>query len=71
MATKWVGKPPTKCDLCERRLISVFVDGRTSDGRWGIMCPRCRIDEGREELGVGLGQKYQRQPNGDWLKVAG
>jgi len=41
--------------------MNVFVDGQTSNGQWGIMCPTCRIDEGRIELGVGLGQKYERQ----------
>ena len=67
----WVGTAPTKCDICERKLLLSFVDGRTSDGRWGIMCPQCRVAEGRERLGTGLGQKFERQPGGDWVKTAG
>lgn len=67
----WIGKPPTKCDICERPLFSVFVDGRTSDGRWGIMCPGCRISEGRLELGTGKGQKFERKPGGAWVKTEG
>lgn len=70
----WAGKPPQACDLCGLRIMHSFVDGRTSDGRWGIMCPRCRVAEGRLELGTGLGQKYERHSDGDavrWVKVAG
>jgi len=48
--------------------MNVFVDGQTSNGQWGIMCPTCRIDEGRIELGVGLGQKYERQGQ-DYVRV--
>lgn len=71
---RWAGKAPTHCDLCGLRLFATFVDGRTSDGRWGIMCPRCRVAEGRLELGTGLGQKYERRSQGDevyWVKTAG
>jgi hypothetical protein len=67
----WIGKPPTKCDICERSLALTFVDGRTSDGRWGIMCPNCRISEGRINLGTGLGQKFERNPGGPWVKTQG
>ena len=46
-----------------------FVDGRTRNGQWGIMCPTCRIDEGRLTLGVGLGQKYD-YIGGKYVRVA-
>lgn len=68
---KWIGKPPEKCGICERRLMAVFVDGKTADGRWGIMCPSCRIRQGREKLGKGLGQRFERKPGGDWVKTEG
>lgn len=58
---KWLGNPPTHCDLCRARIQRTFVDGRTGDGRWGIMCPSCRVAYGPAKLGIGLGQKYERQ----------
>lgn len=61
IGSKWLGDPPKQCDICRRPIMRTFVDGRTSDGRWGIMCPTCRVDEGRMQLGTGLGQKYERQ----------
>lgn len=70
----WLGTPPKACDLCGLRIMHSFVDGRTSDGRWGIMCPSCRVAEGRTKLGPGLGQKYERRSDGEtvrWVKVAG
>ena len=67
----WLGTAPKECDVCTRPLIRTFVDGKTADGRWGIMCPSCRIEQGREKLGTGLGQKYERQGDGRWLKTAG
>lgn len=57
---KWAGKPDLKCDNCDRKIMHSFVDGRMSNGQWGVMCPSCRIAEGRMQLGVGLGQKYER-----------
>lgn len=69
IGSKWCGEAPKRCDLCDRTIQRVFVDGRTSDGRWGIMCPICRIAEGREKLGIGLGQKYERQGQ-DWVRTA-
>ena len=71
---RWLGKPPTKCDVCLRPIQRTFVDGRTADGRWGIMCPVCRIEQGRERLGTGLGQKYEARGEGEsrvWVKTAG
>jgi hypothetical protein len=71
---RWIGKPPEGCDICGAELKRCFVDGRTSDGRWGIMCPTCRITEGCEQLGTGLGQKYEARGVGAdkvWIKTAG
>lgn len=72
MATKWLGTPPTACDLCGGKLSQVFVDGRTSDGRWGIMCPACRVQHGPRKLGPGCGQKYRLNlATKEWDKVEG
>lgn len=69
IGSKWLGNPPKHCDICRATIQRTFVDGRTSDGRWGIMCPTCRIAEGRERLGIGLGQKYERQGQ-DYVRTA-
>lgn len=66
IGSKWSGKPVTHCDICRRPLTQVFIDGRTSNGQWGIMCPICRMNEGREVLGVGLGQMYERSQATAW-----
>lgn len=69
IGSKWAGKPIKDCDICKRPIQHTFVDGRTSNGQWGIMCPTCRISEGRIELGVGLGQKYERKA-GTFVRTA-
>lgn len=70
IGSKWAGTPPTACDLCKRPIQRTFVDGRTSSGRWGIMCPACRVSEGLLVLGIGRGQKYERQPDGSFVRTA-
>lgn len=60
IGSKWAGKGIPNCGICQRQIQRSFVDGVTAGGRWGIMCPTCRINEGRMTLGVGLGQKYDR-----------
>lgn len=67
----WLGPAPQACDICERPLRAVFVDGKTRGGPWAIMCPGCRVDHGPAELGTGRGQKFERKPGGPWVKVAG
>jgi len=69
IGSKWIGDPPKSCDICGRSIQRSFVDGRTSNGQWGIMCPSCRISEGRLALGTGLGQKYDRVGQ-DYVKTA-
>ena len=71
IGTPWRGTAPEACDICRRPLKAVFVDGRTTSGQWGIMCPSCRVDVGPLELGTGRGQKFERKPGGPWLKTAG
>jgi hypothetical protein len=71
MAEKyWMGPAPEKCDLCSTPITKVFIDGATSHGPWGNMCPTCHAFDGRG-LGVGRGQKYQKQADGRWQKVGG
>lgn len=49
---------------------NTIIDGKTKTGPWGLMTPAsfARFGVG---LGTGLGQKYEKQPDGKWLKVEG
>lgn len=66
----WIGQAPESCDVCERKLMLSFVDGKTRMGPWAIMCPTCRVEVGPAKLGLGMGQKFERKPGGSWVKVA-
>lgn len=74
MKSKWYGIPPKKCDICGCSLTGYksFVDGRTKNGRWAIMCELCYVKHG-VGLGVGKGQKYEMKviKDGDkeWIKI--
>lgn len=71
----WQGKAPQRCDTCGGMLTDdAFTDGKTRSGPWAIMCDGClpRYSIGRMvHHGQGLGQRYERQADGRWLKVAG
>lgn len=55
---KWMGTPPSKCQLCERYLKNAFIDGKLVFGTsWAIMCTGCHSFHG-VGLGAGRGQKY-------------
>lgn len=54
---KWYGVLPKTCDICHRPLKRFFVDGRTRQGPWAIMCSLCFESHG-VGLGIGKGQKY-------------
>ena len=64
-ARAWVGRTPTACDLCNKPIINVFIDGRTSFGPWANMCPECHVKFG-VGLGTGRGQRYERDADGSW-----
>ena len=49
----------------------VIIDGATRMGPWALMTPASWARYGVGRLGLGLGQKYQKQPDGKWLKVEG
>lgn len=53
---------------------NIFYDAKTIRGPWAIMAPasfeRHRITRDGS-LGTGLGQRYERQPDGRWLKTGG
>ncbi len=62
----WIGS--TKCDICGEELTKTLIDGRTSNGSWAVMCPKCHKVHG-VGLGTGKGQKYVRDTEGDFVKV--
>jgi hypothetical protein len=68
----WFGSTP-KCDLCHKtgKALKSFIDGRMKAGPWANMCPACFKECGCGKLGTGNGQKYERDENGDYVKVAG
>ena len=48
----------------------VIVDGKTRAGPWALMNPASHVVFGCG-LGLGLGQRYEKQADGRWLKVEG
>lgn len=64
---QWTGPAPASCDICSRKLVGFFVDGKTSFGPWAIMCDACHRVSG-VGLGVGKGQRYDAVTR---LKVGG
>lgn len=50
-------------------IVDTFIDGATIRG-WAIMTPASHAEHGMG-LGMGKGQKYQKQTDGRWLKVEG
>lgn len=73
-ARYWIGDAPTKCDmsdaLSDHDNMDTFIDGRIHGGSWANMCLKCHAAVG-VGLGMGRGQKYTKQEDGRWLKVAG
>ena len=69
-AKYWQGVAPRKCDICDSPLIKGFYDAKTTKGLWGCMCQKCFKLHGWG-LGTGLGQKYEKQADGQWLKTGG
>lgn len=66
----WQGTAPTQCDICKQSLFSCFSDGKTIMGPWANMCDVCQGLYGYR-YNQGLGQRYERQEDGRYLKVAG
>lgn len=65
-----MGGAPAECDTCHGDIKSKFIDGATTMGPWGNMCPACHKRLGRG-LGTGKGQQYEKQADGRWLKTGG
>jgi uncharacterized Zn-finger protein len=63
----WIGDEPTHCDICEKPLGRLFIDGKTIANNWAIMCPFCHDMYG-VRLGIGLGQLYIKLDDGSWVE---
>jgi hypothetical protein len=68
--THWLGQSPTRCEICKRSIEETFVDAATLQGPWMVLCLRCHECHGRG-FGPQRGQLYERQPDGQWLKLEG
>lgn len=69
-ATVWTGDVPERCDCCGKKITRSFVDGMVKMGPWAIMCLPCHETEG-VGIGPGMGQMYQGDPDGKFVKVRG
>jgi hypothetical protein len=49
----------------------VMYDAKTRMGPWANMTEESFKQHGYGKLGLGVGQKYAKQTDGRWLKVAG
>lgn len=65
--TQWIGPVPATCDLCDKPIARAFVDGKTQEGPWAVMCERCHNMNG-VGLGTGKGQKYKSELKPDGLR---
>jgi hypothetical protein len=64
-----MGNVPT-CDDFKKPIEDEFVDGKTRMGPWAFMTPSSYRMYG-VGLGLGRGQRYEKQDDGKWLKVEG
>jgi hypothetical protein len=63
----WWGEIPEACQVSRDPITNAFVAG---NGKWACMSPytHSRVGIG---LGTGRGQRFEKQEDGRWLKVAG
>lgn len=66
--------PPQQCDVCRAVITTVFYDARLTKGifalhsSWGNVCETCFNVCTDGKLGIGIGQKYELQPDGKFHK---
>lgn len=62
----WLSPAPTQCDVCQSAITTEFYDAATESlrGPWACMCHSCfTTGPGLNQLGLGIGQRYERQYN--------
>jgi hypothetical protein len=70
MRKKWESPIPKKDDF-NRPVTDTFIDGKTHYGSWAIMTPVSWRQHGIGRLGLGRGQAYQRDQDGNFYKMEG
>jgi hypothetical protein len=65
----WHGQIRSEDDF-DQPIMNKFIDGATTFGPWAIMSPSSFKRYGKG-LGTGLGQAYEKQKDGRWLKIGG
>lgn len=67
----WAGRLSC-CDECGQQFGIQMYDCATAGpgSAWGNLCHSCWTFAGKP-LGYGKGQRYEKQADGRWLKVAG
>lgn len=66
----WTSPLEDRCQISGRRLEGIMYDAKLPGGSWANICHQTFVNMGCQ-LGLGLGQKYERQLDGRWLKVEG
>lgn len=71
----WLSALKDSCQSCERPFGKLMYDMKTIGGPWANLCNNCAMMGGGRAPGMvvwlGLGQKYEKQADGRWLKVEG
>jgi hypothetical protein len=69
MKRYWHGDIPVRCETCDVPITTSFSDCATPHG-WANICNVC-VTLQKCTYGIGRGQKYEKQPDGKWLKTKG
>ena len=57
----WLGRPPKKCDICNKKIKKTLVFGDTKNGpRNVVMCERCFKKIGSEWASYGRSRRYAK-----------
>ena len=68
--TYWTGPLEDRCQISGRKLDGVMYDAKIPGGGWANVAHQTFVNLGCS-LGVGYGQKFEKQPDGRWLCTAG
>ena len=66
----WMGSVRATDDF-DQPITNAFYDGKTVMGPWAMMSPASWKKYGLNQTGTGYAQKYEKQPDGKWLKTEG
>lgn len=59
------------CDFCHREINDILIDGKTKEGPWATMCTECHSLYGYNKFGTGIGQKYKKNSENQFVKIEG